>query len=102
STGTASSTVDHVRALETTVESEREARRKRLAAIGAVAADFVVACASEDARAAVDAAARANAQLAALGDLIGLPIVTPPVPADAQVGAHPGGAAQACRGARAR
>jgi len=94
STGTASSTVDHVRALETTVEGEREARGKRLAAIGAVAADFVVACANEDARAAVDAAARANAQLAALGDLIGLPIVTPPVAEAAKLAESLGGAAK--------
>ena len=76
------------------MESEREARRKRLAAIGAVAADFVVACANEDARAVVDAAARGHAQLAALGDLIGLPIVTPALAEAAALAQSLGGAAK--------
>jgi mevalonate kinase len=94
STGTPSSTVDHLRALETTVETDRAARGRRLAALGAVAADFVVGCANDDARAVVDAAARANAQLAALGDLIGLPIVTPAFAAAAKAAEELGGAAK--------
>jgi phosphomevalonate kinase len=93
STGTPSSTVDRVRAMESIIGGDREARH-RIDAIGAVAADFVVACANEDARAVVDAAARANTQLAALGDLIALPIVTPILAEAAKLAASLGGAAK--------
>jgi mevalonate kinase len=91
STGTPSSTVDHLRALETAAERDRAAR---IAALGAIAADFVVGCANEDARAVVGAAARANAQLAALGGLIGLPIVTPALAEAARLAESLGGAAK--------
>ena len=94
STGTPSSTVDHVRALETQAAKDPAACRQRLGALGALAADFVVACANEDARGVVDAAVRANAQLAALGDLIGLPIVTPAVAEAARLAESLGGAAK--------
>jgi phosphomevalonate kinase len=94
STGTPSSTVDRLHALETVAESDRPARQQRVASLGAIAADFVVACANEDARAVVDAAARANAQLAALGELIRLPIVTPALAAAAKLAEDLGGAAK--------
>ena len=94
STGTPSSTVDRLRALETIAESDRAARQQRYAALGKIAADFVVGCANDDARAVVDAAGRANAQLSALGDLIGLPIVTPALAAAAKLAEELGGAAK--------
>jgi mevalonate kinase len=91
STGTPSSTVDHVRALE---ESDRAARGEHIAALGALAADFLSACANENAGAVVGAAAGANAQLAALGDLIHLAIVTPPLAEAAKLAESLGGAAK--------
>jgi mevalonate kinase len=94
STGTPSSTVDRLRALESTSDSDRAARQQRYAALGAIAADFVMGCANADARAIVDAAARANPQLAELGDLIGLPIVTPALAAAARLAEELGGAAK--------
>jgi len=94
STGTPSSTVDAVRALEARVAADPDACRQRLGALGAIAADFVVGCANDDARAVVDAAARANPQLTALGDLIGLPIVTPALGEAAKLATALGGAAK--------
>jgi phosphomevalonate kinase len=94
STGTPSSTVDHLRALETLGESERAARQERIAALGGLATDFISACAGDDARGLVEAAARAHAELAALGRLTALPIVTPALAAAADLARQLGGAAK--------
>jgi len=94
STRTPSSTVDHLRALEAILESDRAARRERIDAIGALATDFIAACTNADARAAVETAARANAELSALGRIIGLPIVTPALEAAATLAEELGGAAK--------
>jgi len=94
STGTPSSTVDHVRALEANLGSDPAARRERTAAIGALATAFMSACANDDARAVVQTTARANAELTALGHAIGLPIVTPTLEAAAKLAEELGGAAK--------
>jgi mevalonate kinase len=94
STGTPSSTVDHVRALEAYTARDPAASAERLGTIGALASDFIAACANDDARAVVDKAARANAELAALGRDIGLPIVTPILAEAARLAEELGGAAK--------
>jgi len=94
STGTPSSTVDHLHALEGISESARAPREQRIAAIGALANDFLSGCAKNDARALVETAARANAELEALGRVIELPIVTPAFAAAAKLAGELGGAAK--------
>jgi phosphomevalonate kinase len=94
STGTPSSTVDLVRAAESYFDEDRARRDQRLAALGALANDFVAACANDDARAVVDVGARANARLAAFGSEIGQPIVTPALAAAAKLAEELGGAAK--------
>jgi mevalonate kinase len=94
STGTPSSTVDHVHAFEAYAERQPDTSKARLDAIGALARTFTVACVEEDPRLAVETAARANAALAALGDEIGLPIVTPALAAAAKLAEELGGAAK--------
>jgi mevalonate kinase len=94
STGTPSSTVDHVRALEAFAAKDPAASAERLGAIGALASDFIAACVDGDARSLVDKAARANAQLASLGGDIGLPIVTPALAEAARLAEELGGAAK--------
>jgi mevalonate kinase len=94
STGTPSSTVDHIRALEAYAGRQAESCKARLAAIGALAREFTVGCVDDDARTVVAAAARANAELEALGREIGLQIVTPIVAETAKLAESLGGAAK--------
>ena len=94
STGTPSSTVDHLRAFEAYAEQQPEASRVRVDAIGALARSFTVACVEEDPRLAVETAARANAELELLGREMGLPIVTPSLAAAARLAEELGGAAK--------
>jgi mevalonate kinase len=94
STGTPSSTVDHVRALEAHAEAQPAACKARLAAIGVLARSFTAACVEEDAATVVGAAALANAELEALGREIGLPIVTPALAVAAKLAEELGGAAK--------
>lgn len=93
-TATPSSTVEHTRVVLAWLDYDRTARSARLAEIGGCAADFLSACAKNDAGAAIDAAARANALLAAMGRDIDLPIVTPAFAAAADLAASLGGAAK--------
>ena len=84
-----------MRALEATSESDRAARRKRLAAIGAIAADFVVGVRERRTPAPSSTPRRARTpQLAALGTIIGLPIVTPALAEAAKLAEELGGAAK--------
>jgi mevalonate kinase len=94
STGTPSSTVDAVSALEAYAQKDATACRERLRALGALATDFTAACANDNAPRVVEAAAGANAQLAALGHDIGRPIVTPALAAAAKLAEELGGAAK--------
>jgi len=94
STGTPSSTVDHVRALEAYGAQQPEPCRTRLTALGDAAAHFIAACVDDDARRAIAAARAANSVLAALGQEIGLPIVTPSLAAAATLAEELGGAAK--------
>jgi phosphomevalonate kinase len=94
STGTPSSTVDHTRAALAWLDDDPAPRAERFAALGALANDFVSACAGDDARGVVDAAARANTQLAAMGRDVGLPIVTPVFEEAAKLAESLGGAAK--------
>jgi mevalonate kinase len=94
STRTPSSTVDHVRAFNAWIGSDPEARQEHVAAIGALATDFITGCGNDDGRAVVEAAARSNAQLTALGRLMGYPIVTPALEAAAKLAEELGGAAK--------
>jgi mevalonate kinase len=94
STGTPSSTVDHVRALEAYAAKDPADSAERLGAIGALATDFISACVNDDARSVVDTAARANVALSALGRDIGLPIVTPALAEAARLAEELGGAAK--------
>ena len=93
STGTPSSTVDHVRALEANVARQPEPCRTRLAALGDAAAHFIAACVDDDARrpstprGSEQRARRARAE-------IGLPIVTPSLAAAATLAEELGGAAK--------
>jgi phosphomevalonate kinase len=93
STGTPSSTIDHLRALEEIAASD-STPRQYVDAIGALATTFVTGCANDDARAVVAAAARANTPLTALGEAIGLPIVTPALAEAAKLAESLGGAAK--------
>ena len=94
STGTPASTVDRLRALESILASDQAARQARVDALGAIAGDFVSACANDNPRAVVEATARANAELAALGRIIDLPIVTPALAEAAKLAEELGGAAK--------
>jgi mevalonate kinase len=94
STGTPSSTVDHVRALEAYAQAQPAACKTRLGAIGSLARRFTSACVDEDASLVVECAARANAELEALGREIGLPIVTPALAQAAKLAEELGGAAK--------
>ena len=94
STGTPSSTVDHVRALEAYAEAQPAPCKARLAAIGALARRFTGACVENDAGQVVAAAARASAELEALGREMGLPIVTPALAQAAKLAEELGGAAK--------
>ena len=94
STRTPSSTVDHLRAFEAYAEREPEASKARLDTIGALARSFTTACVQQDARLAVETAARVNAELEELGREIGLPIVTPSLAAAAKLAEELGGAAK--------
>lgn len=94
STGTPSSTVDHLQALGKVSDGDRAARAERIAAIGARAADFLSSCAKNDARALVETAARACAELEALGRVIDRPIVIPAFAAAARLAEELGGAAK--------
>jgi phosphomevalonate kinase len=94
STGTPSSTVDATSAFLAWLDYDRSVREERLAALGALANDFVSACASDDPRGVVDAAARANTLLASLGRDVDLPIVTPVFAEAAKLAESLGGAAK--------
>ena len=94
STGTPSSTVDHIRALEAYAERQPAQHEARLAAIGALARDFTVGCVEDDARLVISATTRANAELAALGRDIEMPIVTPALAEAAKLAESLGGAAK--------
>ena len=94
STGTPSSTVDHVRALQAYAAGQPDPCRRRLAALGAIAANFAVACGDDDAGKVVDAVRQANTVLGALGGEIGLPIVTPALAGAARLAEELGGAAK--------
>ncbi len=94
STGTPSSTVDHVRALESYAQKEPAHYKARLIEIGALARDFTAACVDDVAPLVVEAVARAHTELEALGREIGLPVVTPALAAAANLAAELGGAAK--------
>ena len=94
STGTPSSTVDHVRALEEFAEKEPERCKSRLGLIGAVARGFTADCVEGDVPRAIEAVTRANALLELLGHQIGLPIVTPALAEAAALAQSLGGAAK--------
>jgi phosphomevalonate kinase len=94
STGTPSSTVDHVRALEAYAGKQPGRCKARLATIGALARSFTTACVDGDASLVVETAARANAELEALGREMGLPIVTPALAEAARLAEELGGAAK--------
>jgi len=94
STGTPSSTVDHVRALEAYAEKQPEPCRARLAAIGSLARRFTSASVDDDVPLVVESVKQANAALTALGEEIGLPIVTPALAAAARLAEELGGAAK--------
>jgi phosphomevalonate kinase len=94
STGTPSSTVDHVRALEAHAEKQPDQCKARLAQIGAAARGFTAACVDEDPRVLIDAVARANVLMHLLGREIGLPIVTPALAEAAKLALDLGGAAK--------
>jgi mevalonate kinase len=94
STGTPSSTVDHVRALEAYRERHAEACRASLALIGAVARGFTVACVDDAPPRLIEAVNRAHVLMDLLGHAIGLPIVTPALAAAAALAQELGGAAK--------
>jgi phosphomevalonate kinase len=94
STGTPSSTVDHVRALEAHTEEHPEQCKGRLAAIGNVAASFVAACLDDSVPQVIEAVTRANVLLELLGHEMGLRIVTPAVAEAAKLAQQLGGAAK--------
>jgi ERG8-type phosphomevalonate kinase len=94
STGTPSSTVDHVRALEVYAKEKPEPWSARLTEIGAVARNFTAACVDDAAPGIFEAVTRANVLLDLLGREMGLPIVTPALAEAAKLAADLGGAAK--------
>ncbi len=94
STGTPSSTVDHVQALEAFAQQDPERYRFRMGMLGALAQDFASSCPTGDVAMITHATRFANHQLAALGGEIGMPIVTPALAAAAKLAEDLGGAAK--------
>jgi mevalonate kinase len=94
STGTPSSTIEHVRALEAYTEKQPDLCRTRLAAIGSMSEGFTASCLESDGRGVVEYAMQAYAALDALGREIGLPIVTPALAEAAKLAEELGGAAK--------
>jgi mevalonate kinase len=94
STRMPSSTIDHVRALEAYADRQPEPCRARLAALGSLARRFTSASVDDDVRSLVETIRQANAALDALGQEIGLPIVTPALAAAASLAEELGGAAK--------
>ena len=95
STGTPSSTVDHVRALEATfAERPRGAAANASPRSARSPTDFMSALRERRRARGRQTAARANAELAALGHAIGLPIVTPALAEAAKLAEELGGAAK--------
>jgi len=94
STGTPSSTVDFVRAVEAFAGTHPVAWRARLGVIGAHADRFAVACGQDDVGQIVEHARGANAELEGLGRDMSLPIVTPALAEAARLAEALGGAAK--------
>jgi mevalonate kinase len=94
STGTPSSTIDHVRALEAYAERDPIVCRSRLVELGSLTEEFISGCANDDADRVMRMARYATPQLAALGGHIGLPIVTPALAEAAKLAEALGGAAK--------
>jgi len=94
STGKPSQTVGHIAALQTFAARQPGHYLERMKGICAAADDFIRGCETADARSVVSAAALANAELAALGEGMGLPIVTPALAEAATLAEALGGAAK--------
>jgi len=94
STGTPSSTVDHLKALEAFAENDRGLYQLRLRGIGELALEIVSCWAAGDVKQIASLTRFTNNQLHALGVEIGMPIVTPPLAAAAKLAEELGGAAK--------
>jgi phosphomevalonate kinase len=94
STGTPSSTVDFVRALEAFAATHPAACSSHLGALGACAERFTAACMDDDVPQVVAQARAANAELQSLGHDMSVSIVTPVLAEAARLAEAVGGAAK--------